>query len=67
MRHSSAKDGFTITENGHYLMDVTFSQVSDIKELNVKLNEICGVIGTSLFTKEVTKVLIVDQLMSKEC
>lgn len=67
MRHSSAKDGFTITENGHYLMDVTFSQVSDIKELNVKLNEICGVIGTSLFTKEVTKVLIVDQLMAKEC
>ena len=45
----------------------THLQVSDIKELNVKLNEICGVIGTSLFTKEVTKVLIVDQLMSKEC
>lgn len=67
MRSSGAKDGFTITDNGHYLMDVTFKEVVDIKELNIRLNQICGVIGTSLFTNEVTKILMVDQLMVKEC
>lgn len=61
LRSSAAKDGFTMTENGHYLVDVTFDVVSDVNKLNEQLNSLCGVIGTSLFTKEVTKVLMVTE------
>lgn len=65
LRKSSAKDGFTITENGNYLLDVFFDAVSDVKQLNHHLKSICGVIETSLFTEEVTKVLIVNEEESR--
>lgn len=58
VRTSDIKDGFTISDDGNLLMNVTFNEVKDIEELNNKLKNICGVIETSLFTNVITKVII---------
>ncbi|RYM04653.1 ribose 5-phosphate isomerase A [Sporolactobacillus sp. THM7-7] len=58
MRTSGAKDGLTISDNGHPLMDVFFSEVEDIDTLQNRLKAVAGVIETSLFTREVTKALV---------
>lgn len=57
-RSSIAKDGYTITEGGNLLIDVTFEDIQDAYELEKNLKSICGVIDTSLFIDKVTKVLI---------
>ena len=57
-RTSYAKDGFTLSDHGNLLMDAEFDEVEDIPLLNKKLKDICGVVETSLFTDEVTKVLV---------
>lgn len=57
-RTSYAKDGFTVSDHGNLLIDAEFDEVEDISLLNQKLKNICGVVETSLFTDEVTKVLI---------
>lgn len=57
-RKSYAKDGFTISDHGNLLMDAEFERVEDIAALNQQLKNICGVIETSLFTEEVSRVLI---------
>lgn len=59
-RTSFAKDGFTISDHGNLLMDAEFDAVDDIPLLNEKLRSICGVVETSLFTEEVTKVLVAE-------
>lgn len=61
MRTSSAKDGFTVSDYGHPLVDVTFHHVADIDALDRDLNAISGVIGTSLFTGVVTKALVAGE------
>ena len=61
IRTSSAKDGFTITENGNLLMNVQFENVENIDELENKLKNICGVIDTSLFTKVITKAIVTSE------
>lgn len=61
VRNSSAKDGFTISDNGNLLIDATFDNVQDIYKLQNSLKNICGVVETSLFTNEVTKVLIANE------
>ena len=58
IRNSSAKDGFTISDNGNLLIDVMFDNVKDIYELENKLRNICGVIDNSLFTNVVTKAVV---------
>ncbi|MDD3224805.1 MAG: ribose 5-phosphate isomerase A [Clostridium sp.] len=58
IRSSSAKDGFTVTDNGNLLMDVMVKNVTDISKLQNVLKNICGVGETSLFTEEVTKVFV---------
>lgn len=58
IRNSSAKDGFTISDNGNLLIDVTFENVTDIYKLENSLQNICGVIDTSLFIDVVTKALV---------
>jgi len=60
-RKSYAKDGFTISDNGNLLMDAEFDNIEDIAALNQQLKDICGVIETSLFTEEVTRVLIASE------
>ncbi|MEC0180892.1 ribose 5-phosphate isomerase A [Paenibacillus peoriae] len=61
VRKSSNKDGYTITDDGNYLIDVKFSEVPDWKSLNDYLNSINGVVGTSLFTKEITKLIVANE------
>jgi ribose 5-phosphate isomerase A len=58
IRNSSAKDGFTISDNGNLLIDVTFENITDIYKLENSLKNICGVIDTSLFINVVTKALV---------
>jgi ribose 5-phosphate isomerase A len=61
VRSSCIKDSYTITDDGNFLIDVLFSTVKDLKELNDYLNSIHGVIATSLFTREVTKLIIAGE------
>ena len=61
VRSSDIKDGFTISDNGNLLMNVTFKDVKDIYELNNSLINICGVIETSLFTNVITKAIIASE------
>ncbi|MGM9928112.1 MAG: ribose 5-phosphate isomerase A [Bacillus sp. (in: firmicutes)] len=70
-RTSAAKDGLTISDDGHLLLDVYFNNVYDICQLQTDLKNICGVIETSLFTDVVTKLLITNEdgttlLLSKD-
>ena len=58
IRNSSAKDGFTISDNGNLLIDATFENVTDIYKLENSLKNICGVVDTSLFVNVVTKALV---------
>ncbi len=60
VRKSNTKDGYTITDDGNLLIDIKFSTVENWVNLNNDLNSIAGVIGTSLFTKEVTKLIIAN-------
>ena len=55
------KDGFTISDNGNLLMNVAFSDVQNIEELNNKLKNICGVVETSLFTTVITKIIVASE------
>jgi ribose 5-phosphate isomerase A len=61
VRSSSAKDGFTITENGNLLMDAFFENVGDIYELEKSLKDIRGVIDTSLFVNVASKAIVTGQ------
>ncbi|AIQ13405.1 ribose 5-phosphate isomerase A [Paenibacillus durus] len=61
IRSSAAKDGFTVTENGNLLLDVHFEQVEDIAKLESDLQQIRGVVDTSLFVNVATKALIAGE------
>ncbi|MDT3426705.1 ribose 5-phosphate isomerase A [Paenibacillus forsythiae] len=61
VRTSAAKDGFTVTENGNLLLDVHFEQVEDIAKLESDLQQIRGVVDTSLFVNVATKALIAGE------
>ncbi|MCO7175156.1 ribose 5-phosphate isomerase A [Sporolactobacillus kofuensis] len=63
MRRSAAKDGFTVSDNGHLLMDVFFdqTQIESIKQLDSQLRSISGVLDTSLFVDVATKVLVATE------
>lgn len=61
VRTSNNKDGCLITDDGNFLLDVKFEDVKDFKQLNDNLNDIMGVIGTSLFMREVTKLIVAGE------
>ena len=61
IRTSEIKDGFTISDNGNLLMNVAFSDVQNIEELNNKLRNICGVVETSLFTNVITEIIVASE------
>ncbi|URZ05501.1 ribose 5-phosphate isomerase A [Clostridium felsineum] len=58
VRTSNNKDGYLITEDGNLLLDVKFENIDDFKKLNFDLKNITGVIETSIFTTEVTKLIL---------
>ena len=61
VRTTNNKDGYLITDDGNFLLDVKFENIKDFKKLNDNLNNIVGVIGTSLFISEVTKVIVAGE------
>lgn len=61
VRSSDIKDGFTISDNGNLLMNVSFDNVKDINELSNSLINICGVLETSLFTNVITKAIVASE------
>jgi len=61
VRASDIKDGFIISDNGNLLMNVSFSDVGNVNELNSRLINICGVVETSLFTSVITKAIVAGE------
>lgn len=63
MRSSNSKDGLVLSDHGMFLMDVIFdkNKVESIENLDKTLNEISGVIDTSLFYNIATKALVVNE------
>lgn len=61
VRTSNNKEGYLITDDGNLLLDVKFESVADFKKLNDDLKSITGVIETSIFTKEVTKIIVAGE------
>lgn len=61
VRTSDIKDGFTISDNGNLLMNVSFDNVKDINELSSSLINTCGVLETSLFTNVITKAIVASE------
>lgn len=48
---------FTLTENGNLLLDVWFTSLPPLAQLNTQLKNITGVVETSLFYKLATKAI----------
>ena len=61
VRSSDIKDGFTISDNGNLLMNVSFGNVKDINKISNSLINICGVLETSLFTNVITKAIVASE------
>jgi len=51
LRETKGKVGPVITDNGNYILDVTFEQTENLTELNRKLKLIAGVVETGLFLR----------------
>lgn len=60
MRQSKAKDGYTISDHGMFIMEAKFENVEDIQELDNSLKKITGIVDTSLFVGKVNFVLSID-------
>ncbi|PFG14403.1 ribose 5-phosphate isomerase A [Bacillus sp. es.036] len=61
VRSSSAKDGYTVTDYGNFLIDVWFEKGQNAVQLETKLKEIPGVLDVSLFTTVVSKALVASE------
>ena len=61
VRTSNNKDGYLLTDDGNYILDVKFKVIDDFKKLDNNLNNIVGVVGTSLFTREVTNLIVAGE------
>jgi len=53
----NAPNDFVITENGNLLLDVWFTALPELRELNERLKSITGVVDTSLFYGLATKAI----------
>jgi len=49
LREGGGKVGPLVTDNGNFVVDVDFGSVDDVKELNLRLKLISGIIETGLF------------------
>ncbi len=61
VRRASNKDGYLITDSGNLILDIKFESVEDFSKLNDELACITGVVCTSLFVEEVTKLVIASE------
>ncbi len=57
-RISDKKDGYVITDNGNYLLDLWFQAWPDLATINPVLKTITGVVETSLFYRMAHKAII---------
>jgi ribose 5-phosphate isomerase A len=48
-RVSEKKDGYVVTENGNYLLDIWFREWTALSRINPLVKSIAGVVETSLF------------------
>jgi len=60
MRQSNAKDGYTISDHGNFIMEAKFNDVKDVQQLDHNLKQITGIVETSLFVGKASFVLSVD-------
>jgi ribose 5-phosphate isomerase A len=58
VRTGANKDGYLITEDGNLLLDIIFENILDFDKLNNNLKTITGIIETSIFTKEVDRIIV---------
>jgi len=58
LREGSGKAGPIVTDNGNFIVDVEFEEISNLEEINYKLKIIPGVIETGLFLKMVDEVYV---------
>lgn len=61
VRIANNKDGYLMSDDGCLLIDIKFEDVDDFKILNEDLEKIQGVVGTSIFIEEVTKVIVAGE------
>jgi len=57
-RVSDKKDGYIITENGNYLLDIWFGEWTGLSRINPLVKSIAGVVETSLFYGLANKAII---------
>lgn len=60
IRMAAKKDGAVITENGNLLLDVYFTQLIDLEEMN-RIKMVAGVVEHSLFYKLASKAIIAGE------
>jgi ribose 5-phosphate isomerase A len=70
MREGGGKVGPLVTDNGNFVVDANFGPVDDVRELDLQLKLISGVIETGLFVRMVDVVYLgkpdgVEKLMRK--
>ena len=58
IRMGEKKDGPVITDNGNFILDVSFGRIENPIEMEEELNTIPGVVENGLFTQMVDKVII---------
>lgn len=58
IRMGHLKDGPVITDNGNFVLDVTFGPIENPISMEKELNTIPGVVENGLFTEMVDKVII---------
>ena len=57
-RRSAQKAGILVSDYGNYLLEAKFSSVENIGELSLKLDQVPGLTGHSLFYRIASKAII---------
>ncbi len=52
LRMAEKKDGPVVTDNGNFILDTFFKSISDIEDLESRINNIPGVLDNGLFSRE---------------
>lgn len=58
VRKGSGKLGPVLTDNGNYILDVVFMELSKPEQVEAKLQQIPGVVATGLFTACKPKIIV---------
>ena len=60
-RKADKKAGLVISDDGHYLMEATFSSIENVEKINAALNNMPGIVEHSLFCGVATKAIFTNQ------